>query len=152
MEVGQLTRRPSYWDPFIAAAQRETLLLQVCAGCNSVTYPPAEVCAECLGGTLEWSPVPDTARVLAVTEIRATNDDFFRPLLPVAIGSVRLDCGPVVIAFFPDTDLKSGASVVVTSVCDVRGTPVLVAHNQANNVTSEQFDWKGSSLERLFIK
>ena len=150
MSINPAATRPAYWEPFVAAAREEKLVLQVCESCGSVNYPPSETCANCLSNDLQWQEVNGSGRVLAITEVQATPDDFYRPLLPLAMGSVKLDCGPVVFAFFLDKDLAAGEKVEVRTAMDIRGVPLLVVHGQDVSITSSDFDWKGSSFKQLF--
>lgn len=150
MTIEESAQRPAYWEPFVTAAKEERLVLQVCNDCQSIKYPPAEICAECLGEALEWQDVDGTGKVLALTEVLATPDDFYRELIPVAMGTVKLASGPVVFALFPDASLESGVEVRVVAVTDVRGTPLLLAHNQGVDIASEDFEWKDSTLQKLF--
>ena len=150
MSIDPAAIRPAYWSPFVEAAKQEKLVLQVCGDCSSVKYPPSETCAECLGDKLEWQSVDGRGKVLAVTEVLATPDDFYRGLLPLAMGSVKLLCGHVVFAFFPDAKMSGGDEVTVVAAQDVRGAPLLLAHDQDASMTSESFDWHNSSLEKLF--
>ena len=121
----------------------------MCGHCRAVKYPPAEVCANCLGESLDWGSVENTGTLLATTPVMATSDDFFRMHLPLSIGSVKLDCGPVVIVFIPKDDIGSGASITIATAIDHSGHPVLVAHNQMVGLDSEAFDWNGSALRSL---
>ncbi len=150
MSIDPAAIRPAYWDPFVAAARNEKLVLQVCDSCASINYPPSETCANCLSNNIQWKEVSGSGRVLAITQVLATPDDFYRSFLPLAMGSVKLDCGPVVFAFFLDNKPAAGEKVEVRTATDIRGVPLLVAHDQDVSITSSDFDWKGSSLKQLF--
>jgi uncharacterized OB-fold protein len=151
IEVGETASRPAYWAPFVKAAQNGGLKLQVCNDCHVVKYPPSEICAQCLGDSLEWSDVDGAGRVLARTELLTTTGDVFSSLLPLPIGTVRLNCGPVVLAFFADPNTHASNKINVVSAISTLGEPVLLAHNQGHAVDSGAFNWNGSSLQQLFV-
>ena len=108
-----------------AAAERR-FALQVCAACAAVQYPPREVCLACLGHHLPWRDVPREGRVLATTTIRISADPYFRTRTPWRIGTVRLACGPVVVAHLHG-DVAPGASVRMTLRLDKSGQGVMLA-------------------------
>jgi len=78
--------------------------LQRCVDCNTVQYPPREVCAACLSDRLAWDTADSLpARVLAVTRLHHSNEPRFRPRLPLSIGLVEFDAGPVAVCFLSET-------------------------------------------------
>lgn len=69
-----------------------------CEDCGAIQYPHRARCMRCLGDTvnLQWRAAP--GRVLATTNIHRGIDPRFAPDTPQAMGSVRLDAGPIVLA------------------------------------------------------
>jgi len=78
-----------------------TLTLQQCGHCQQVNYPPRELCGHCLADELHWQPVPDTGIVQSVTELQYSLEPVYSDHLPWTIASIKLDCGPVVLAHLP---------------------------------------------------
>ncbi len=85
-------------DGLALAASQGRFALQTCRTCQTVQYPPRDLCGRCLADTLIWTDVPQTGELLAETVIRVTFDPAFERIKPWRIGTVRLDCGPFVIA------------------------------------------------------
>ncbi|HMN79004.1 MAG TPA: OB-fold domain-containing protein [Burkholderiaceae bacterium] len=118
-----------------AAADRQFRLPR-CLRCGQVQYPLREHCAACLSDELRWEPVAAGGRLLASTTVHHSNDPSFRPRLPLTIGSVRLDCGPVVIAFVR-AFLPAGTPVIVHNRLDPSGAAVLVALTEHDPLENE---------------
>ena len=75
--------------------------LQRCEDCGAAQYPPREVCAACLSDRLAWRQRGLACRAacwLAPDCITATNRRF-RPRLPLTVGLVQFDAGPVAVCF-----------------------------------------------------
>ncbi len=109
-----------------AAAARGQFRLQVCGACEAVQYPPREVCGACLATGLQWRDVPAGGRVLALTTVRVSADPYFRTRVPWRIGTVRLDCGPVVVAHLHG-DVGDDARVWMVLKLDKAGQGVMFA-------------------------
>ena len=103
------------------------LWLPVCQACGRVDYPLRELCANCLSERLAWTPVEAPGRILATTALHRSNLPYFRPRLPLRIASIKLDAGPVVLAFLDDAALAAEARVQVRTRLDEAGSAVFVA-------------------------
>lgn len=78
--------------------------LQRCADCGAAQYPPREVCGVCLSDRLDWEAAESLPGcVLARTKLHHSNEPGFRARLPLMIGLVRLEAGPVAVCFLSDT-------------------------------------------------
>ena len=108
----------------VAAAQGR-FMLQVCDDCGRTCYPPREACNSCLGANLHWRDVPPGGVVSAQTTVRISMDPYFRPRTPWRIGTVRLDCGPVVEARLGD----AGIAAVSAALGDPASVDVAIAKN-----------------------
>lgn len=109
------------------AAARGQFALQCCVACGHVQYPPREMCEACLDGALEWREAAARPGVLlADTELHHSNEAAFRPLLPLRCGLVKLQAGPVVVAFIEGKAVAE-QSVAVRARLDEAGRAVLVA-------------------------
>jgi uncharacterized OB-fold protein len=102
------------------------LELPVCEACGTVQYPVREVCMRCLSDRLRRQSLKMGGVILASTVLHRSMDTRFAPHLPLAIGSVKLDAGPVAIAVL-DAELASGARVQVRAMPGPEGRTVLHA-------------------------
>lgn len=109
-----------------AVAARGEFALQVCGACGTVAYPPRDACSGCLSTDLAFREVPAGGEVLAETTIRATTDLYFRQRLPWRVGTVRLDCGPMLVAHLHGAVAVPGRVRVVLKL-DKGGNAVLMA-------------------------
>lgn len=100
--------------------------LQRCADCGAAQYPARETCVTCLSDRLEWE-LADAfpGRVLARTILHHSNEPRFRPRLPLSIGLVQLDAGPIAVCFL--TERAPGDEVRVSARLDETGHTVLEA-------------------------
>jgi uncharacterized OB-fold protein len=109
------------------AAASGQIALQRCTVCDAVQYPPREVCAACLGDALEWRIAPFAqGAVLARTVLHHSFDASFRDALPLNVGLVRIEGGPVAVAFLA-AGCQGGDAVRVTAGLDASGRAVLRA-------------------------
>jgi len=110
-----------------AFAAEARLALQVCRDCGTVHYPPQEACRHCLSVRLEWRPQDGAGELISDTVLHHSNEPYFRALLPLRLGSVRLDAGPTAIAFVHAACPTPPARVRVRAALDRAGAAVLVA-------------------------
>ncbi len=92
-----------------------SIVLQRCAECGAINYPAREVCRKCLGDRLEPAPVSGTGTLLARSTLHVSGEAVFRARLPWRIGSVRLDCGAVLIVHLASGAHAVGEAVTVRS-------------------------------------
>jgi uncharacterized protein len=105
----------------------DELWLPICQVCGQVDYPLRELCANCLSERLEWQAVAPGGRLLATATLHRSNLPYFRPRLPLRIGSIKLDAGPVMLTFLEDARIPAGARVQVRTRTDDGGAATLVA-------------------------
>ena len=109
------------------AVARGHFELPQCEDCGAIQYPPRECCAKCFSGNLRWSAAAPHGTLLARTSIKHSNEPYFRSRLPVEIGSVQLDSGPVVIVMVDDDSLVPGARVRIVARLDAVRQAILAA-------------------------
>lgn len=109
-----------------AAAAEGRFMLQVCADCGATLYPPRDACPRCWSARVPFQDVPAGGVVLAETAIRVSTESYFRERAPWRIGTVRLDCGAVVVADLHG-DVGECARVRLTLRLDKGGAAVAVA-------------------------
>lgn len=109
------------------AVARGRFELPQCEDCGAIQYPPRERCLKCLSGSLRWTAAVPHGTLLARTSIRHSNEPWFQSRLPVEIGSVQLDGGPVLITMIDDAALVPGARVRIVARLDVVQQAILAA-------------------------
>ncbi len=91
--------------------------LERCADCGCAQYPPRGFCASCLSDRVAWDSAEQMpARVVARTILHHSNEAAFRARLPLTLGLVRFDAGPVAVCFL--VDAAPGDAVQVTLGAD----------------------------------
>jgi uncharacterized OB-fold protein len=84
--------------------------LQRCADCGRAQYPPREVCGTCLSDQLAWDSADSLpGRLLACTVLHHSNEPAVRPRLPLTIGLVQFDAGPVAVCFLAESVVPGDA-------------------------------------------
>ena len=119
--------RSRLWQQVNEAAAAGLFKLQVCTRCDKVQYPPQEFCSDCLTDILSWEQVSPMGKVLSWTSSRASTNQFFRDKFPLDIGLVKLDCGPVIVAYLAAPCRQTGSRVQVTGKPDKSGQCVFLA-------------------------
>jgi uncharacterized protein len=91
--------------------------LQCCATCGTAQYPAREFCGACLSDRMEWQSAESMpAQVLARTVLHHSNEPQFRARLPLTLGLVRFEAGPVAVCFLADAVV--GDAVRITAGAD----------------------------------
>ncbi|MEL7030597.1 MAG: zinc ribbon domain-containing protein, partial [Pseudomonadota bacterium] len=101
-------------------------VLQVCADCGAVQYPPRAACRQCLSERLEWRAASGGGVVLAEVGLHASLDQYFAARTPWPVVSVRLDEGVTVLAHAAGA-VSGGDNVRVVAEKDPSDRWVLVA-------------------------
>jgi NAD(P)-dependent dehydrogenase (short-subunit alcohol dehydrogenase family)/uncharacterized OB-fold protein len=109
-----------------AAAAEGRFELQHCADCATVQYPPRSVCTACLSHRLEWRETGGAGDLIAATVLHHSNELYYRARVPIRLGTVKLDAGPVVLAHL-HRDCVAPARVHVRAHLDKSGQGVLIA-------------------------
>src|ERR1700754_3981104 len=87
--------------------------LQKCRQCGAVQYPPRDACHRCLSVELEWSVQRGAGRMISETTLFHSHLPQFKAQLPLRIGLVQLECGPVALAHIEKTVPPAPADVQV---------------------------------------
>lgn len=132
--------RSRLWQQVNDAAAEGLFRLQVCNSCGTVQYPPQEFCSHCLADELSWEQVSPVGKVLSWTVSRASTNLFFRDKFPLNTGLVKLDCGPVMIAYLAAACLQAGSRVQVTGKPDKSGQCVFLAAPPGTDPATEFSD------------
>jgi NAD(P)-dependent dehydrogenase (short-subunit alcohol dehydrogenase family)/uncharacterized OB-fold protein len=109
-----------------AAAAEGRFMLQTCAECGSLQYPPRDACATCLSVDLRWRDVDPAGELIAETTVRTSTNVYFRERTPWRIGTVKLDAGPSVMAHIHG-DVPRGGKIRIINRLDKSGQGVFFA-------------------------
>jgi len=105
--------------PFWENAQAGRFVLQTCAKCLHVSYPPNPMCPKCLSTELEWRQASGRGVLKSWAVFHRAYWPAFEGDLPYTVCLVRLEEGPIFITNFAN-GMKSvptvGASAPV--VCE----------------------------------
>ncbi len=139
--TGELTPPPARTHlglAMTAAATANSLQLQCCERCATVQYPPREVCRKCLSDDLTWAAINPAGTVMASSYLHHCLNPWFSERTPWLMGSVKLDCGPLVFAHLPADVAAAGSAVQVLGLKDASGQAVLVAISQSHTAERAQ--------------
>lgn len=114
-------------DYLTIVAQQKQFKLQVCQECNTVQYPPRDVCGHCLGETLNWQSVSNLGTVIAKSVLHHSILEYFKDKTPYHIALVKLDCGPSIIVSTPSF-IQVSDKVVLSITLDQSQKAILVAN------------------------
>ena len=105
-----------------------------CRNCDTVQYPPTEICRQCLSDVIEIIPCDVSGSVIASTRIYRSYALDFAKGGPWSVASVKMDVGPIVFAHVLDS-LVLATSVTLVSLIDAAGDGVIGAITNEEDVT-----------------
>lgn len=103
-----------------AAAAQGRFMLQVCSECAKTIYPPRDACPGCFAPMPPFCDVRDGGALIAVTTVRTSTDAYYRERMPWRVGTVKLDCGPSIVAHVHG-DVDEGDRVTMALKLDRSG-------------------------------
>ena len=109
-----------------AAAAEGRFMLQTCAECGTVQYPPRDACCNCLSTDLPWKDISPAGTLLAESTARTSTNLYFRERAPWRLGSVQLDAGPTIICHVHG-DVAPKSRVILSNRLDRAGQGVMMA-------------------------
>jgi NAD(P)-dependent dehydrogenase (short-subunit alcohol dehydrogenase family)/uncharacterized OB-fold protein len=110
-----------------AAVAEGRFELQHCFDCGQIQYPPRDACTTCLSIRLEWKPIDGRGELISDTLLHHSNELYFRHLVPLRLGLVRLKEDITVLAHLHGDCPKATAPVRVRAHLDKSGQAVLIA-------------------------
>ena len=116
--------------PFFAAAKERRLVVQRCARCGSLRFPPRELCTSCLSTAVEWAEVSGRGEIFSFNVMHQVYHPAFATEVPYAVVVVKLAEGP-----------KMTSNMVDCPVGDIRiGMPVeVVFETVSEEITLPKF-------------
>src|SRR5207302_5354694 len=79
---------------FFAAAREGRLLVQKCDTCETLRFPPYEICSNCLGTRARWVAVSGRGEVYSFNIMHQIYHPGFAAEAPYAVVVVKLEEGP----------------------------------------------------------
>jgi NAD(P)-dependent dehydrogenase (short-subunit alcohol dehydrogenase family)/uncharacterized OB-fold protein len=110
-----------------AAAAEGRFELQTCFDCGTIQYPPRSACVSCLSHRLEWRAVDGVGELISDTVLHHSNELYYRERVPLRLGLVRLDVGPILLAHLHGDCAVAPSRVRVRAHLDKSGQAVLIA-------------------------
>ena len=116
--------------PFFAAAKERRLVVQRCARCGTLRFPPRELCTSCLSTEFDWADVSGRGEVFSFNVMHQVYHPAFASEVPYAVVVVKLAEGPKMIS-----------NVVDCPVGEIRiGMPVeVVFETMTDEITLPKF-------------
>ncbi len=93
--------------PYFAAARERRLVVQRCAGCGTLRFPPRELCTRCLGRDVTWQQVSGRGEVFSYNVMHQVYHPAFASEVPYAVVVVKLEEGPKIISTVVDCGLDA---------------------------------------------
>ncbi len=93
--------------PYFAAARERRLVIQRCAGCGTLRFPPRELCTRCLGRDVTWQQVSGRGEVFSYNVMHQVYHPAFASEVPYAVVVVKLEEGPKIISTVVDCGLDA---------------------------------------------
>lgn len=84
--------------PYFDAARRRELVVQRCAGCGLLRFPPRELCSKCWSREVAWVPVSGRGEVFSFYWMHQVYHPGFASEVPYAVVTVALEEGPHVLS------------------------------------------------------
>jgi uncharacterized OB-fold protein len=88
--------------PFFAAAKERRLVVQRCARCGTLRFPPRELCTSCLSTEVEWADVSGRGEIFSFNVMHQVYHPAFATEVPYAVVVVKLAEGPKMISNLVD--------------------------------------------------
>ena len=101
---------------FFAAAKAHQLVVQRCAGCGLLRFPPRELCSRCWSRDAEWVPVSGRGEVFSFYWMHQVYHPGFAAEVPYAVVIVQLAEGAKMVSNLvgvPPHDIRIGMPVRV---------------------------------------
>ncbi|HSZ40855.1 MAG TPA: OB-fold domain-containing protein [Trebonia sp.] len=80
--------------PFWAAAAQRKLVVQKCAECGYLRWPPGPLCPECQAEGAAWTEVRASGSLWSIATYHRALDPAFAGDVPYTVALVELDDGP----------------------------------------------------------
>jgi uncharacterized OB-fold protein len=100
--------------PFWQAAREHRFVMQRCAGCGALRWPPKPICPTCLraGAAEDWTEIADTGEIWSFAVYHRAFHPSLADRLPYNVAYIKLDAGPMFISnVMGANDLAIGARV-----------------------------------------
>ncbi|HKT73704.1 MAG TPA: OB-fold domain-containing protein [Steroidobacteraceae bacterium] len=100
--------------PFWQAARKRRFIMQRCAGCGELRWPPKPLCPACLrpAALEDWQDIARTGQIWSFCVYHRAFHPSFADRIPYNVAYIKLDAGPMFISNVVDTnELAIGRAV-----------------------------------------
>lgn len=108
--------------PFWAGTRRGALLVQRCAACAHLRWPPSPLCPACQSFDADWVEIDPTGTLISYCVYHRAFDKAFADLVPYTVGYVQLTAGPrmhgLLTAPFDELAVDASVTAVFDAVTD----------------------------------
>ncbi len=91
--------------PYFGAARAGRLVVQRCAGCGALRFPPRELCSACLATDATWQEVSGRGEIFSYNVMHQVYHPGFATEVPYAVVVVKLEEGPKITSNLVDCPL-----------------------------------------------
>jgi uncharacterized OB-fold protein len=109
--------------PYFAAAREGRLVVQRCAGCGALRFPPRELCSACLATDATWEEVSGRGEVFSYNVMHQVYHPAFAADVPYAVVVVKLAEGPKITTSLVDCPVREIAIGMPVEVTFERVSP-----------------------------
>jgi uncharacterized protein len=104
--------------PYWAAARKSLLVIQECANCGYLRWPPTPVCPECQSENAQWAETSATGELWSYATYHRALDRAFQADVPYTVGLIQLDSGPRMVGTVLAKEEELGIGKRVRGVFD----------------------------------
>lgn len=84
--------------PFFEASKQGQLVVQKCANCGTLRFPPRRMCSNCLSREAGWTPVSGEGEVYSFIIMHRVYHPAFANQVPYAVAMIKLKEGAKMIS------------------------------------------------------
>lgn len=84
--------------PFFEASKQGQLVVQKCANCGTLRFPPRRMCSNCLSREASWTPVSGEGEVYSFIIMHRVYHPAFANQVPYAVAMIKLKEGAKMIS------------------------------------------------------
>ena len=92
--------------PYFEAARAGRLVVQRCAGCGALRFPPRELCSACLATDATWQEVSGRGEIFSYNVMHQVYHPGFAADVPYAVIVVKLEEGPKITSNLVDCPVR----------------------------------------------
>jgi uncharacterized OB-fold protein len=103
--------------PFFEASRNGQLVVQKCANCGDLRFPPHRLCSKCLSRESSWTPVSGEGEVYSFIIMHRVYHPAFANQVPYAVAMIKLKEGAKMVSNVIGIDPHSIKCGMPVKVC-----------------------------------